>query len=391
MMANRWLMLSLLFVVRTSMGFQFQTVGSLGPVLVESFGIDYARLGILIGLYLLPGVFIALPGGMLGDRFGAKGVSLAGLGLMAVGGVLMGLSSSYGLLVAARLVSGTGAVLMNVVATKMIADWFAGREIRTAMAMLVASWPLGIALGLLIFAPLAESVGWEAVMHVTAAFVALKLVLIAVFYRDPGSAPRPLAGSLAPDLTGQEWRLVLIAGLIWGFYNVGYIVLVSFLPALFIHQGETLADATRIVSLLGWAMIAMVPLGGYLADRSGRPDAIMLVGLFGTALGAVLVPFGELSVIAFLLILLVAGLPAGPIMALPPSALRGEVRGSGMGVYYAWSYALMASLPALAGLAHDMTRNAAAPLLFASVTLVLAVVGLAGFRLAAHPRSLLGP
>ena len=47
-------------------------------------------LGLLIGLYMLPGIVIALPGGMLGQRFGAKRVVLVGLALMTIGGALMG-------------------------------------------------------------------------------------------------------------------------------------------------------------------------------------------------------------------------------------------------------------------------------------------------------------
>ena len=50
MIENRWLVLAVLFVARAAMACQFQTVGSLGPVLVQSLGIDYARLGTLIGL-----------------------------------------------------------------------------------------------------------------------------------------------------------------------------------------------------------------------------------------------------------------------------------------------------------------------------------------------------
>ena len=42
-----------------------------------------------------------------------------------------------------RVISGVGAVLFNVVLTKMVADWFAGREIVTAMALTAATWPLG--------------------------------------------------------------------------------------------------------------------------------------------------------------------------------------------------------------------------------------------------------
>ena len=87
---SRWLILAVLFLARTVMACQFQTVGSVGPVLVEALGIGYAQLGTLIGLYMLPGVVFALPGGLLGQRFGPKNVVLAGLVLMVAGGILTG-------------------------------------------------------------------------------------------------------------------------------------------------------------------------------------------------------------------------------------------------------------------------------------------------------------
>ena len=185
MPATRWSILAILFLVRTAMGFQFQTVGSLGPVLVDDLSIGYAGFGALIGLYLLPGVILALPGGMLGDRFGPKQVVVAGLGLMVAGGGLLSVSASFAVLALGRLISGAGAILMNVVVTRMVADWFTGREIGTAMAILVASWPLGIALGLVVFAPLAGWIGWQAVMFAAALMCAFNAVLIGIAYRDP--------------------------------------------------------------------------------------------------------------------------------------------------------------------------------------------------------------
>ena len=77
------------------MACQLQTVASTAPFLVGSFAIDYAQLGVLIGLFRLPGIFTALPGGMLGQRFGAKRLVLAGLLLMAAGGALIGASCSF--------------------------------------------------------------------------------------------------------------------------------------------------------------------------------------------------------------------------------------------------------------------------------------------------------
>jgi hypothetical protein len=50
MLENRWFILAVLFLARAAIAFQFQTVGSLGPILVDALGIDYARLGTLIGL-----------------------------------------------------------------------------------------------------------------------------------------------------------------------------------------------------------------------------------------------------------------------------------------------------------------------------------------------------
>src|SRR5262252_8826565 len=136
---NRWVILLVLFVSRTAMALQFQTVASSGPLLIEALAIDYASLGLLIGLYMLPGVVIALPGGVLGQRFGAKRIVLLGLALMAIGCALMGIGASFSVAAAGRLIAGTGAVLFSVLITKMVADWFAGREIVTAMSVLVSS------------------------------------------------------------------------------------------------------------------------------------------------------------------------------------------------------------------------------------------------------------
>src|SRR5690349_16853109 len=152
---NRWRMLFVLFLARTAMAYQFQTVPYDGPFLMDNLGLGFAQVGTLIGLYMLPGIVIALPGGMLAQRYGAERMVLAGLALMAIGGALMGIDA-LGFVFAGRLISGLGAVFVNVLMTKMVTDWFAGRDIVTAMAVFVASWPFGIALGLISFPFLAS-------------------------------------------------------------------------------------------------------------------------------------------------------------------------------------------------------------------------------------------
>src|SRR5262245_20666016 len=181
---DRWAMLAVLFLARTAIALQFQTVASVRPFLMDALAIDFATFGLLIGLYLLPGVPVSLPSGMLGQRFGAKHLVIAGLALMTAGGAVMGLVSSFADVAAGRLVAGTGAVLLNVLIAKMIADWFAGREIVTAMAIAIASWPLGLAVGLVLFGPLAEHLGWSAVMQLGAAPALAALLIVLALYRD---------------------------------------------------------------------------------------------------------------------------------------------------------------------------------------------------------------
>src|SRR6185295_11904529 len=107
-MANRWVALAIVFVTRTSMGFQFQAVASVAPLMVRDLWLSYAQLGTLVGIYMLPGAFFALPGGIIGQRFGERRVVVAGLALMVAGGVLTASAGSFAPALAGRIVSGVG-------------------------------------------------------------------------------------------------------------------------------------------------------------------------------------------------------------------------------------------------------------------------------------------
>ena len=132
------------------MGFQFQSVATLSYSLVAQFGVTYTQLGLLISCYLLPGIVVAYPGGTLGKRFGDKEIAILGLTLMVVGGLVDGTSVNYETFFGGRLIAGIGAVLLNVLLVKMATDWFIGREIGTALALLVTSWPVGIGIALIV-------------------------------------------------------------------------------------------------------------------------------------------------------------------------------------------------------------------------------------------------
>jgi predicted MFS family arabinose efflux permease len=382
MASNRWLILAVLFLARTSMGFQFQSVASVSPFLIDELAIDYAMLGTLIGLYKLPGIVFALPGGMLGKRFGDKQVVLAGLAMMALGGVLVGMADDYATAVAGRALSGCGGVLLNILLTKMTMDWFARRELVLAMAILVNSWPFGIALALVSQSAAAVAFDWPAVLYGTAAFSLLSFALIAVGYRPPPDlvSPSSVTGRLF-GLGRAEFAGVTLAATAWTLFNVGLILIVSFGPTFLTARGLPLEEAAWLVSLGTWLGIGTIPLGGYLAQRWGRPNLVMAVSLSAAVAICAVLPWAESPLLPFVAFGVFAWAPAGPIMALVSETLSTDNRAQGMGLFYTWYYAGMGALPPLAGLARDLSGSPDAPVYFASAMMLCALAFVILFRL----------
>lgn len=376
-MSNRWLILGVLFLARAVIAFQFQSIAAVSQFLVTDLALDYAQLGLLVGAYMLPGIAISVPGGILGARFGDKRVVLCGLALMVAGGIMTALAGQYGLALTGRVVSGIGAVLLNVLLAKMANDWFAGREIVLAMAILVTSWPLGIGVALAVEPQLAALQSWPLAIHATTLVSAIAFVLVATAYGAPASAPVTAPEKLTIGMTSRELVGVSVAGIVWAIYNVSYILLVSFAPPLLVARGLSAVDAGFATSLATWTLIVSVPLGGALIERTGRPLSMIAtsIALMGLAIALVATTAQSRWVIA--LAGLIAGVPGGAIMAMPAQVLRPQNRAAGMGVFFTWYYGAMALLPALAGLLRDLSGDPRMPILFAAA-LSLVTIGAVG-------------
>ncbi|MET4113869.1 MFS family permease [Bradyrhizobium sp. JR1.5] len=366
-MRNRWGILAILFVVRLTIAFQFQSVAAVAPLLQQSFGVGLADIGILIGLYFTPGIVLALPGGAIGRTLGDKPTTIVALLLMTAGSLVMATTGVWGWQMAGRLASGAGGVLLTVQLTKMGTDWFAGKEIATAMAIFVNSWPAGVAISLLVLPAIGTAYGAGAVFLVAGALTAIGIVLI-IFYQSPPGATASAAGS--GRLDPLALLAVIVAGAIWGLYNIGFAMIFSFGPSLLVERGWSIAAAGSAISLVMWLSVISVPSGGYLADRTKRP--------FVVAIAASLVVAGLLAwltrsdaVIAILVLGgLIGGLPAGPIMSLAARVLAPETRAVGMGVFYTLFYAAMMLGPAVAGRLAKSAGTAAVALDLGALTVL---------------------
>ena len=375
-MANRWIVLALVFLTRTSMGFQFQSVASVAPLMIADLGLSYAQLGTLLGLYMLPGAAFALPGGVVGQRFGERRIVVAGLALMIAGGAVTAGAGGFGTAVTGRLLSGVGAVVMNILLAKVVSDWFTGKELSTAMAIMLTSWPVGLGLAATTLGGVAAGTSWRTAVMATAAAAGLGLLLMLLCRDAPGAAGGP--GRAA--LRGRELGLSLSAGFAWGCFNASLVAIVAFGPGLLIARGATLGDAGRVVSLAIWLTMLSVPLGGLLTDRLQRPTFLIVTGSLVAAGTMLLIPVLAHTVLAFCLVGLAIGAPPGGLMALLPKALPPESLATGFGAFYTVFYVMMALTQPAAGLVRDVAGDPAAPIVFAALVMAATVAGLAIFR-----------
>jgi predicted MFS family arabinose efflux permease len=347
------------------------------PLLGPQFGVGLADIGILIGLYFTPGVALSLPGGAIGQKFGDKVTVLAALLLMLAGGLAMDFSDSWNWQIAGRLVAGAGGVLLNVQMTKMVTDWFAGHEIATAMAIFVNSWPAGVALALLTLPAIGTASGVSAVYLAVSALIALGIVLLAAGYQPPGGVTAR-AASVRPDRNSV--MSVIAAGLIWGLFNIGFATIFSFGPSMLVERGWSITAAGSTISIVLWLAVLSVPSGGFLADRTKRPQTILLVACILFAALMLMLPRSHAVVLIVVALGLISGLPAGPIMSLPARSLAPATRAIGMGIFYTVYYAAMMLGPVIGGACAKWAGSAAAALDFGAAVVLACPLILWGFN-----------
>src|SRR5262245_56209937 len=96
------------------------------PVWQAEFGLGYAELGLLRGLFAGTMASFQIPSGLLAERLGTAAVLALGTVLAGVGYCIAGASAGFGLLVLALVVGGLGASTQHPLASALMARAFAG-------------------------------------------------------------------------------------------------------------------------------------------------------------------------------------------------------------------------------------------------------------------------
>src|SRR5215470_14853727 len=157
-----WIVLAAFLNLFFSVGIVYYGFPVFYPSLVESLGFTRAQLtqGFLIG-FVVSGLLLGIPAGVLIDRLGARSVIRVGIGFVGVSLVLMGSMARLWQYYALCITEVVGYVLTGPIPNQvLIANWFRAKRGR-AMGYAYLGLGLGGAVSPLLVSRLIQSGGWR--------------------------------------------------------------------------------------------------------------------------------------------------------------------------------------------------------------------------------------
>ena len=343
------------------------------PAIQSDLGADLSELQWVVAGYALTFAALMLIGGKVADAYGRRLIFVVGIGVFTSASLWCGLADSSDELIAARVLQGAGAALMNPATLSIIAATFPARERGTAIGIWAGVSALALAIGPLVGGLITEHIHWSWIFFVNVPVGILAIVASFLFIdetRDETHVRLDLPGLATSGIGLFTLTYGLIEGNTYGWgsprivgsFVVAVVAIVAFvllerhqrnpmLP-LELFRNRTYTGANLVVLLVALAMfgvfffmslymqqilgysavqtgaaflpmtiliILLAPIAGKTSDRIGS-RGLMTVGM--VLIAAQLVYFSRLGLDATFWNLLPAFLVGGAGMALTmtPSA-----------------------------------------------------------------------
>ena len=314
------------------------------PVIAAGLGMSVVELGRLVGLRSAMGIFAPISGA-LADRHGYRLVIRAALLTSAAGFLLLALSSTPWMVVLAMMLTGLGmsAFVPNLQA--FVGSRLPYRLLARGLGMIEYSWALTGIIGLSLVGLLIAVTGWRTPFFLLAAGL---VVMSFVFGALPGvehsqpAAPTPLtwrrrlAAILVVEVNRRSTYAAMLAGAL--SYFAAMQVMIAHGAWLADQYGLTAATLGLTAFVFGWFDLAASVSVSLFTDRIGKKRSV-LIGITGSLLGYLLMPFLNFAVIPAVLIIGVARMffefnivSHFPLLSEQAPAQRGQVMTLGAAV-----------------------------------------------------------
>lgn len=327
------------------------------PVWQAEFGLTYAAVGALRGLFAGTMAGLQIPAGHLSERYGAAAILAGGTALTGLGYCLAGLSGGFVALLAALLIGGLGASTQHPIASALVARAFSGPRSLKALGGYNFAGDIGKMTVPALAALMMTIMPWRATVIVlgSAGFLAAILIVWVTPRFGPAAAMEKAdtAGPAATTISAPRYAFptLLSIGVIDSATRMG---LLTFLPFILTAKGASL-PAIGIAFTLVFAGGAVGKLVcAFVGARIGIINTVFVTEILTLVLIVSILP---LPLEAVFLILPVLGIAlngtSSVLYGSVPVLVAPEARTRAFGQFYTGTIGAGAIAPILYGFIGD--------------------------------------
>lgn len=282
------LVIALLALLQFTIVLDFMVLAPLGDFLMKALSIAPKGFGLVVSAYAFSAGASGILAAGFADKFDRKKLLLFFYTGFIVGTLCCAMSTTYEMLLGARIVTGLFGGVIGAISMTIVTDLFAvhqrGRVMGFVQMAFAASQVLGIPVGLY----LANIWGWHAAFFMIVG-LAILIGLTILFKVKP--IDQHLAVQSDKNAFLHLWHAISNRSyqtgfLATAFLSVGGFMLMPFGSAYLINNIKiTQAELPMVFMLTGVASIIMMPLIGKLSDKVDK----FMVFSAGSALAVVLI------------------------------------------------------------------------------------------------------
>jgi len=355
------------------------------PVLAlfaESLGASPERIGLIVSVSTLTGVFLKLPSGALSDIYGRRLLLRVGVMAFGIPPFIYPFVSDLNVLTALRFFHGFATAIFAPSALATVAELYRERR-GAALGTYTACTQSGALLGPFIGGYLVYAAGFSAAFLTAGVFGCIAVIIFYSLRLKP-TLPRLQEKGFAPVMA-EMWkgfavvaknRKVLITSSTDAAKMIANGALMAFLPLYGVAAGLNPGEVGLLFTVQSFTSFFSKPIMGRVSDRVGRQPLIM-IGLLICAAAFVCIPQVRLFP---LLLILSAGFGFGEAVvtssssALVADSSEFKTLGAGMGMQGTIMDIGHASGPLLAGILIERMSYSNAFAIIAGIQLLAAAV-----------------
>ena len=284
------------------------------PLLRAEFGVSYAVLGTLVGVFYAASGVTQFAAGFVVDRLGARPVLLGGLALAAGGTMIASLVPGIGWMFPVVGLMGVGNGVFHPANFAILNANVAPRRLGHAYSAHGIGGNIGYILAPVVSFTLGAAFGWRFALAAMGALGFIGLAVVAtqrallVSHRATDAHLHTLKGSIALFMQAP----ILLCFAYFVVQTMAGIGLQTFLPTA-LHAGldVPLLLATSALTAYLFGGMAGILAGGFLAAKTARHDRVAASGLLAAAVLLIAVATAPLALAMFLPMLATVGFALG--------------------------------------------------------------------------------